>query len=459
MTPSNTVERRHRRCWPATRRGRLWMAGSLAAAASVLLPAGFVIFSVWVENRFPHDDPQRALFPAAQRRLTDPVVRGLGRQVENLIQRRMESLRMNTGLTLRETVLLFLDERVDLKDRRIHAYRLAKVGSPAALGALLTVFQTAPPEHKAFMAQLMGSTGNPAIKTALWPLLEDPDPRVVAAAIRGLSAIPGEDVTSRLAGILSEAGRPERIRAEAAMGLGVLGTPGAREALLSALRQPDSGGVRDQVLQGLAQFEFSTVSSAFEEYLTAPASPRAGRVAAVEALAQAPRDSIPFLLQLARTDRDAEVRGAAAWAIASQEAVTDLGSTLAGLARAERDPDVRRRLYEALLPQAGIPSEELLPLVTAEVDIAARVAGLNALARSTAQQPQSEVAATFNQELVPELVRIATAPNSLNIQLRAVFALRRARTTAALAGLAEIANAASPPVATAARHGLPPPSG
>jgi HEAT repeat protein len=111
-------------------------------------------------------------------------------------------------------------------------------------------------------------------------------------------------------------------------------------------------------------------------------------------------------------------------------------------------------LYEALLPQDGIPSEHLLSTVQAENDIAARVAGFNALGRVAHQQPASAVAAAFDQEIVPELLQIATAPNSLNIQMRAVFALRRARSAAAAAALAEIANTARPQIATAARNGL-----
>jgi hypothetical protein len=64
------------------------------------------------------------------------------------------------------------------------------------------------------------------------------------------------------------------------------------------------------------------------------------------------------------------------------------------------------------------------------------------------------VASAFDKEIVPELLQIATAPNSLNIQMRAVFALRRAQTASAQAALAAIAESARPQVATAARNGL-----
>ena len=124
------------------------------------------------------------------------------------------------------------------------------------------------------------------------------------------------------------------------------------------------------------------------------------------------------------------------------------------LAVQETDADARRRLYEALLPQTGITSERLLTAVMAEADIAARVAGFNAVGSATGRAPSSEIAAAFDQKIVPELLAIATSPNSLNIQMRAVFALRRAQTPAAQAALALMASNARPQIATAARNGL-----
>lgn len=152
--------------------------------------------------------------------MTKPVVDAIGRQIERYVRRRAEALYMATGLTVEETIARFLDERVDLAQRRFYAYRLARVGSPECIAALLKVFQTAPLEHRAFMAQLIGSTDNPAAKEWLRPLLDDSDARVVKAGIRGLSVIGGEDVTARIATILTDSRREEQIRIEAALGLG-----------------------------------------------------------------------------------------------------------------------------------------------------------------------------------------------------------------------------------------------
>jgi hypothetical protein len=128
---------------------------------------------------------------------------------------------------------------------------------------------------------------------------------------------------------------------------------------------------------------------------------------------------------------------------------------LAELAAGESFADVRRRLYEALLPQASLPEDALVSLVGSEKDLAARVAGLNAVGHAVRLNPGSAAARVFDEQFVPELARIATSPNNLNLQMRAVFALRRAGTPAAQAALESIADTASIQVARAARNGLP----
>ena len=438
---------------PKTTWGR-WLFGLSGSIGVLLFAGGLLVFSVWVEDRHPSDDARRALLPGAQRVVTQPIVNALSRQIERYVRGRAERLYMKTGLTLEETIARFLDERVDLAERRIYAYRLARVGSPECIAALLKVFQTAPAEHKAFMAQLIGSTGNSAAKEWLLPLLNDAYERVVMGAVRGLSAIGGADVSALIAGILSDQQRPDPVRIQAALGLGDLGTPMARDALVEAFNTAPPREVATQILSSLGKFPFPMVADTFAEYLAAPETAPAMRVVATESLAFSTKEAVPFLLGLAGGDADANVRASAAWAISAQVDNQYLGQTLTGLAEQEPEADVRRRLYEAELPQADIPAERLLPTVLAEDDVAARVAGFNALGRAAGLQPGSAAATAFDQQIVPELLQIATSENSLNIQLRAVFALRRAQTEAAQDALAAIARSARPQVALAAQNGL-----
>ncbi len=135
-----------------------------------------------------------------------------------------------------------------------------------------------------------------------------------------------------------------------------------------------------------------------------------------------------FLLNVAAHDGDAEVRASAAWAARMHDASDGIGPWLAALAEGEPDADVRRRLYEALLPQSEIPVERLLPVIRAERDVAARVAGFNAVGGAVGRDPSTHLATVFDSDIVPELQRIAESENSVNIRMRAVFGLRRART-------------------------------
>jgi len=154
--------------------------------------------------------------------------------VEQYIRRKIESRYINTGLSLEETIARFLDERIDIEQRKSYAYRLAHAATPEAMAALFKVFQAAGPEHKAFMIQLIGSTGNPEVKDWLWQWLTDADERVVMAAIRGLSTIGGRMSWRRWGLSCRIPGKPDRIRIEAALGLGNLGTPEAADVLSKA---------------------------------------------------------------------------------------------------------------------------------------------------------------------------------------------------------------------------------
>jgi HEAT repeat protein len=448
------ITARFSKCLPRTLLGRSLLGVGVGLVA-LLLVAGFVVFIVWMEDNFPSDDPKRSLIPGLQKFITRPIVNAVSHGVERYVRSRVESRYMDTGLSMEEAIARFLDEKIDIEQRRIYAYRLARAGTPEAMAALFKVFETAGPEHNAFMLQLIGSTGNPAVKDWLWQWLTDGDVRVVMAAIRGLSTIGGRDVSEKLLTLLRDSTQPDQIRIEAALGLGTLGTPEAADVLSKVFMKTKETELGIQILNALGRFPFETVAGTFEQVLSSERVPAETRVAAAEALAHSSQSAVPFLLEFAQNDADADVRASAAWAVSIHGRYRDLAPVLTEMIEAEPDEDVRRRLYEALIPQSEIPAERLLPSVLEEDDIAARVAGFNALANAIAQTSSGQFASTFDQQIVPELLQIATSDNTINIRMRAVFALRRAQTAAAQAALAEIANHASnPQIAEAARHGL-----
>ncbi len=413
-----------------------WGRVVLVAAVLLLLAAGFVLF-----NFFSRNSPPRGAVGLPDARPGADAVHGTGREVAG-----------RAGVE--EAIARLFDARLDLAERGRCAERLARAGSPDAVAALHKAFRFAPPEHRPFLAQLIGSAGNPSAKPLLLPFLDETNAPMVKAAVRGLSVIGGEEVTARIAALLADARRAEDIRIEAALGLGTIGTPAARDALTEAFSHTPSGELVTQLLDSLGHFEFQTVAATFERFLSVAETPSQHRVAAAEALAHSSAEAVPFLLGLAGSDADVEVRASAAWAISAQGGVSDVGPALLDLAESEPEADVRRRLYEALLPQAEIAGDRVLRAAQSEKDIAARVAGFNAVGRAARLEPDSGFTAVFDREIVPELLRIATASNSLNVQMRAVFALRRAQTAAAQAALGVVADGARPQVATAARNGF-----
>jgi hypothetical protein len=437
------------------------MLGRSVLAAGVLAAVligglGVVAGSVWIEDRHPCDDPKRAWFPRAQRWVTQPVVTALSGRLQKHLRTFSEAKYLETGLSLDETIARFLDEDRDFAERRMFAFRLARERTPEARAALRKVLANAPPEHKAFMAVLIGNTRDSAAQEWLWPLLNDTDETVVMAAIRGLGLIGGEDATRGLASMLADPAHPEKLRVAAAIALGMIGSPGSQLALIDAFGQMPSDEVATEILKALGRVDFDQVAPVFTAYLAAAETPAEMRQAAVEALSKSPGGALEFLLELANADQDPKVRAAAAWALSAQATAHDLGGGLADMAAREPDENVRRRLYEAMLTQTKIPADRVWPTVLAEENTATRIAGFNTLGMLTRLNPGSPMANTFDAEVVPELQRMATGPNSLNLQMRAVFALRRAGTAASLQALARIESTASPQIATAARNGLQP---
>jgi HEAT repeat protein len=322
------------------------------------------------------------------------------------------------------------------------------------LAALERVLATAAPEDAEHLLWLIGRAGNPA--TVPWLALQvRHDEEIVArAAIRALGLIGGDEATGHVAEVLADDTCPQALRIEAAVTLGNIQTTAAQLALTDAFASMPSSDVAVEILHGLGRYDFDRVAPVIRGCLAAPADHGELRVAAVEALAKSSPDAVPFLLDVAGADADPEVRAGAAWAVSTHPTAEHFGSHLTGLAESEPEADVRRRLYEAMISQADTAADRVLPLVLAEQDTAARIAGCNAIGASIRHDRASPAAKDFDEQLVPELACLATRPNTLNLQLRAVFALRRAGTPAAREALGRIANDAPPQVATAARNGL-----
>jgi HEAT repeat protein len=427
----------------------------LACLAFLLAAIALIAACIGIESRYVFAPSRSRAMETVRAAVTRPVAAAVGWQLQQKM-RAFSNARMRIvsgDSTIQQNIDGLLDGHISPQRRQIFAQRLARTGTPEAFAALLRAFRNASPDEKPFFAQLLG-TADPASKDTLLPLLADQDDELASAAIRGLAAIGGQDVTAKLAAVLDDAGRTKKIRLAAAGAMAEIGTSEACDDLIRAFPAFAQTDGATELLGSLGHFPFEEINATFRDFLAAPETPREMRVVAVEALADSTTEAVPFLFEVVKDDSAAEVRASAAWAI-SAHGFAGFGLKLTELVTSEPDVNVRRRLYEALTVQSDPRGAELLPRVLAETDIATRIAGFNALAVAAALDPTAQVATTFDQQIIPELERLATSQNSVNLGLRAVFALRRSGSEAAQRALAAIANlAGQPDVSAAAQRGL-----
>lgn len=332
------------------------------------------------------------------------------------------------------------DESLPLKARRQAARALARLGSAAAMAALKKALaETNYPSYlKAAIAEGFGGSPNPDARGLLNDLINDTDEITARGAVRGLALSGDTDAVNSLGGLLFNEQVPLSVRTEAALALGDMNLPGALDALTRAATEITDENVVENVLDALGKRPFSETEQFFSSYLASEDVPAESKVAAIEALGNAPGNVVPFLLKYLN-DPDADMRAAAAWALNTAGDTSDIGPQLMDALKQETDPNVRARIYQALGNQSGADPQAILPLVQSESDPAAQLAGLTYLAGTLQSSPSPEVADFFSQTAVPELKGIALNSDNAQNRLAAVIALEQAGTPTASGALQEIA--------------------
>ena len=338
------------------------------------------------------------------------------------------------------------------KMRRAAALDVARLGTEEALNALRKVLAdpSAASGLKAAIAEALGECPHPDARALLHRLTGTSDESIARGALRGLAAI-GDSVAIRwLSSFLESDATPADLRVEAALALGTIDDPLAFNALTSVLPVDDPNLTRG-LLEAIGQQHFDQSRGFFTEYLGSSEVPPSLRAAALEAIGRAPGEVAPFLLQFA-SDPDPEARAAAAWALSVTGQRAAIGAELVQLLRAESDAKVRLRLYQALGSQQNFDLATVQQFAESEPEISVRLEAYHALAR-TIHTP--EAAAHFDQHAVPQLAEVAVTGTTLQHRLTSVVALQRARTPAARAALASVAqNSSDARVIEAARVAL-----
>jgi HEAT repeat protein len=328
------------------------------------------------------------------------------------------------------------DENVSLKTRRQAARALAKLGSDRAMAALQTALHNSnsPPHLKAAIAEGLGQSSRAEARTWLLELLRGSDEVAARGALRGLALRGDAETIQVISEVLNNRSMAESLRNEAALALGDIDQPDALAALTQAAGEFDDPVLLESILQGLGRRPYVETREFFEAWLELPAVSVEAKVAALEALGDAPGDPTALLLKYAR-DSNEEVRAAAVWALSATMAETDIGPQLIELLQREQVSDVRERLYQALLDQHLADPQALFDLLRVEAEAEVRLAGYGVVAGACSST--AEAGRFFDEVAVVELTRVALSGDSSKA-LSSVGTLRRAGTPGARQALQRI---------------------
>ena len=354
-------------------------------------------------------------------------------------------------------VAKFLDQATALMVRRSCAWALGKSGTAKAVAALAKAIPDAPPSLRTTIAEALAQSLNPDAQKLALSLAYGRDDAAARGAIRGLAAAQNPGAFQRLAEILGDEKRSAGVRSEAAIGLGEFSTPEAYALLSQEFKQNHAADptLAEATLEGLAKLPFAMTRTFFEALLASPDPKNDMSVPAVSSLASSSSDAAPFLLAQLAKNPDSGVRAAAARSIGRMKEAGAVGAQLLSLLEREKEPAVRRSIFEALTFQRDLPPEELMRLAIAEQDTLARLAGFLALAAACKRPNAGETPANFDKLVVPELERIALAKDqTFEARFRAVMVLSAVRTAAATLALKAIAECDEPKVARNAESAL-----
>jgi HEAT repeat protein len=351
-------------------------------------------------------------------------------------------------------ILLEVTNSFALKQQAARA--LAAAESDTAFALALNVLTNAPSSSRAAMAEALGHSQRPESRTLLESLLTGADEAVARGAVRGVAARASPDALNQLGAMLVDGwDLPLSVRTEAALCLGGLDDPAATDVLKAAALEVKNTTVAKHVLAGLGNRPFAETESFYTAYLSDAQVSKELRVCALESLSGNDVAAGWFLLGFASQNADPEVRAAAAWAMSNAEEPGSFGADLVGMLRTEGDPEVRRRLYQALRNQSNCDVQELVQLLQADSEQRVRLAAFDTLASAMPSTGTTYTAAFFNQVATPELLQAALADGSDASAIEAVMTLRKARSSASLAALQQIAGSSeNPKVAQAARSAV-----
>lgn len=349
-----------------------------------------------------------------------------------------------------------LDPDQPLADRVAAIRWLARFGTDEAIEVLERLLRLdSPPSIRSSVAMALGDSSHLNALHILTSLLDDNDPNVVLAAIRGLANQRDPGATAILISLVADASLRDEVRSEAATALG--SHEEAAGFLRDAFARSD-GDLASGALAGLARQPFHDGESVFRELLQDPEVSLGRKVEAVEALGEGSEGAAEFLLEVARSSDDIELRSAAIDTLALSDEPGDTISEFSALVRSEPSADVRADLYNALAFNAnqanGNGSAELVGSVLAEQMPRAKLEGYRMVASMLHDQYELDTAQQFDSTMVDWLRGSAEQGADRYMRHLAIDALKLAGTPGANEALLDLSHSTDPLVSHLAEKAL-----
>jgi hypothetical protein len=342
-------------------------------------------------------------------------------------------------------------------EHRVGAIRwLARFGDDEALDVLENLLLSDVSRIRVAVAMALGECSNPAAARILTSLLADDDPDVVAVAIHSLANHRDPETAQILKDLIADTSLSEELRASAAAALG--GHGGAKEVLLDAYAQSE-GDLSSGILEGLAQQPFSEVESVFLQLIEDPEASVDQKLEAIEALAEGSPETADFLLEMARSADDPELRSAAIDALALSGESADVLADLGAMLRGESSENVRADIYNNLAFNAdrvieGSNTSELVNFALAETGNRPQLEGYRMVASMLHERYDTDLADTFDASMVTWLQDSAENGGDRYTRHLSIGALQLAGTPGALGALLDLSHSSDPTVSQSAETAL-----
>lgn len=330
-------------------------------------------------------------------------------------------------------------------EARIEAVRwLGRFGSEEAIDALDHVLRVdSPPRLLTEAAEALGSSNHADARRILEMLLESENDAIVRGALRAVAARADADAVAILEAQLRDLHRSDAVRAQAAASLGHLATAEATASLLESLTRIGDSDLVSSILEALGEQPYGDTEDFFRSILTDGEVDPEIKIAALDALSDAPPESSELLLEFASGASDPELRIAAVESLSLLDGSENAVVSLLDILDSESSPDVRAELYNALAfhnheTHAGAVFDTLVPAILEEETVQTRLQAYRLVGAMLSVKPDARLSEPFDEFMVDWLSEQAEFATDSYTRSLAIDALRLAGTDEAKRALDQL---------------------